>query len=287
MKYLIIDGMNFFHRARAGFSGGPHPLMFNFFRNLRAQVEFHKPQRVFFVLEGHPKHRHATMPDYKANRVIQETDPDFTRKIDEMSRFFEGHNDVLELMMKCFPIMVAKHPDYECDDVIHNIVKAICEDPADDGISSDEAVVVSSDTDFIQLLQRFENVELYNAMKKEFVQAPPYDYVTWKALRGDPTDNIPGVKRVGDRTATNLMQKTRPELDAYLARIPGTTEVFQRNIGLIRFADFSDEDLEGMVTHFGHADWPEVKRVFDSYGFKSITNDRSWERFVTTFDALV
>lgn len=279
MKVLIIDGMNFMHRARAGFQLGPHPLMFNFFRGLRAQIELHKPDRVFYVLEGHPKHRHEALPEYKANRELQVEDPDYVKKVDEMSRFFEGNNDILELMMKCFPITLVKHPDYECDDTIHNIVKAYCDDSSEDKVT---CVIVSSDTDFIQTIQRYKKCRLYNPMKKSWVTAPEYDYVTWKALRGDGSDNIPGIPGIGDKTAEKLMINLEA-LDEYLQSSPENMAIFQRNIGLIRLHDFTDSDLEAIQRHQAKPNWDRVKEVFTSYGFKSIVNDKSWKKFVDTF----
>jgi len=351
MRHLIIDGMNFAHRARAGFQMGPHPLMFNFFRNLRALVEMHKPERIYYVLEGRPKANLELLPEYKANRKIDETLPGAEKKIEEMDRFFEGNDDVMELMMKAFPVIVIKHPDYECDDVAHNIaLKALSastpgvrvkmsehlkdvmiangsgdhikEFGENEGIVQgyaeqdsegnhwpevdvrwqpdnlryaydpallevvDNAVIVSSDTDFIQSLQSVPGVKLYNAMKKTFVEAPTYDYVMWKSLRGDGSDNIPGIPGCGDKTATKLvMSPLHKELTEFLSKDPERGRVYDRNTTLIRFQTFTPEDWEGVVRHTGVADWDRVKTVFDSYGFASITNDKSWKKFTSTFDA--
>ena len=92
-------------------------------------------------------------------------------------------------------IQVIRHADYECDDVIAHLTH-VC-------MSEDQCVIVSTDTDFIQLLNK-ENVQLFNPIRKVFIQYPEYDYVTWKALRGDAADNIPGIKGVGDKTASKL-----------------------------------------------------------------------------------
>ena len=352
MKHLIVDGMNFLHRSRAGMQVGPHPLMLNFFRSLRAQVELHKPNRIYFVLEGRPEHRYDIMPEYKENRVIQHDDPQFTEKVSELAQFHGRALDVIMLMERAFPIHVSKHPHFECDDTIANIARKLVnpEEPGvtvkmgkelkealisndckahvdefgdfegivqgfvDYGTSTgpevdvcwkpdmlrygykpeqlevvDEVVIVSSDTDFIQLLGESKNIKLYNAMKKSFVTYPEYDYVMWKALRGDATDNIPGVPGVGDKTAQKLATAVRNdptlhELMLYFLKHPGASEIFQRNLSLIEFHDFSDEDWEGVVTNSGTPDWDHVKAVFEGYGFNSITNDKSWKKFVGTFE---
>lgn len=374
VKLLLIDGANFFHRARAGFQEGPHPLLFNFFRNLRALIGQHSPDRVVYVMEGHPKARHAESSDYKANRKVDETLPENAAKVKENQRLFSGYADIMELMTKHFPITVVKHPDHECDDVIHNLareaafsvgapvkmsesfkvrLKGACGkagkhlgpfDP-DDPTSCDscswphvdefgesvgkvaglcdfnncapddpgwdpnklgpeldirwqpdnirfaygkqelvplvEVVIASSDSDFIQSLA-FPWVKLWNMAKKQFVERPPYDYAQWKALKGDATDNIKGVPGVGEKTATRLV--TDPERFAAFLSDPEKARVYERNVRLIRFHEFTDETWKDLITLRGDSDWNSVRKVFDSFGFKSITNDKTWQKFVQTFE---
>lgn len=244
-------------------------------------MNLHKPDRVFYVLEGHPKARHEALPEYKANRELLPDDPDFVRKVDEMKRFFAGHTDVLELLMKAFPVTICKHADHECDDTIYNLCRTFLDY---DGLASgDEVVVASNDSDFTQLPQQFYGVKVWNMMTKKWVEPPPYDYVKWKALRGDGCDNIPGIPGIGDKTATKIMED--PALMSSLLNDPEKAAIFERNVNLIHFHDFSEEEFEGMVTHVGKADWEKAKEVFASYHFNSIINDKSWKTFTETFEA--
>ena len=71
-KIVVVDGMNFMHRARSGWAQGPSPVVFNFFRNFRALVELLGPTRLYFVLEGRPQQRIDALPEYKANRNVEE-----------------------------------------------------------------------------------------------------------------------------------------------------------------------------------------------------------------------
>jgi 5'-3' exonuclease len=283
MKHLIIDGLNFFYRARSGFQGGPHPLMFNFYRSLRALVEMHKPNRVHYVLEGHPKARHEALPTYKANREILPEDPHFAEKVADMVKFHNDYNDVLELLANAFPIDVVQHADHECDDVIANLAENI-------GIRNpeDEIVIVSSDTDFIQLL-RVPNIFLYNPVKKSFVDCPIYDYVLWKALRGDACDNIPGIPGIGDKTATTICVEhtngNSTKLQA-LQRDPEKASIIARNVNLIKFHNFSDEEWRDVTTTRAICDMSRAKEIFQKYEFNSIVNDKSWAKFVSTFEQL-
>lgn len=291
MKKLIIDGMNFFHRARAGFQEGPHPLMFNFYRNLRSIVEMHKPDKVYYVLEGRPKHRHELHAEYKANRIVNAEDEHYEKKVDEISRLFEGHTDVLEMMAKCFPITVIKHPHFECDDVIAHLVSEYCDELSVDVRKENEVTIVSSDTDFIQLLQKYHNLKIYNAVKKGFVEPPKYNYLFWKAMRGDSTDNISGIPGCGDKTAEKISlaivnDPSMLELNKYLQAKPGREDTFKRNLTLMTLSPLSEQDQNDIMRHEGKSDFDEVKRIFDSYGFKSITNEKSWDKFVSTFKKL-
>jgi hypothetical protein len=186
--------------------------------------------------------------------------------------------------MKCFPVVVMQHPDFECDDVAHNIARKIMDKSTPGTTPEDEAIIVSSDTDFIQSLQSVPGVKLYNAMKKTFVEAPPYDYVMWKALRGDGSDNIPGIPGCGDKTATKLVTGSPDDLTSFLLKSPERGSIFERNTTLIRFHEFMAEDWEGVRRHTGVADWDRVKEVFSSYGFKSITDEKPWKKFVDTFE---
>lgn len=353
MKLLLIDGANFLHRARAGFEGGEHALMFNFFRNLRALIGQHNPDKVIYVLEGRPKARYDESPDYKANRVIDTSTEAGEKKHAEMSKLFAGYDDILKLMREFFPITIARHPDHECDDVIHNLavnhfnqpnspwkmsealkdllietgssdhVKEFGEcvghiegyvdyndvpkddpgwDPTKIGpevdvrwqpsnlryayarsdlVPADEVIIASSDSDFTQSLTT-EGVKLWNMRTKSWIERTPYDYVTWKALKGDPTDNIKGIPGIGQKRATALALDPS-KLGAFLYDSKNS-EIYERNVRLIRFHDFKENDWKELVMTNAQSNWEGVRQAFDDYGFKSITNDKSWKKFVQTFE---
>lgn len=260
--------MSFAHRARAGFQEGPNAIVYNFFRNLRAQVATHDPDRVTMALEGRPKHRHAALDTYKANREIP-SGPEHDSRRSEMNNFYEQITTSIEIIRECFPITLLKHPDFEADDTIANFVY----DHPDDVI-----VIVSTDTDFIQLVS--EHVRLYNPTKKSFVDAPPYDYVSWKSLRGDSSDNISGIPRIGDRRAQKIIESGT--LDRFLEET-GTQEIYERNRSLISLKKWTVEDREKLIIHEGTSRWDVARTYFDNYGFGSITNDKSWRRYTETF----
>ena len=271
---VLLDGMNFFHRCRAGFQLGDYNVVYNAFRNLRALVEQHDPMRIFLVLEGHPQQRIDILPEYKANRVIDQSD---TKKVVEMDSFYRQVNVATEMIAKYFPISIVRHPRYEADDTIYNIIKR--------NSTVAKWRVISTDSDFIQLFDEFDNVELYNPTLKKLVEKPTYDYVIWKSLRGDGSDNIPQIPGVGDKTAEALANDL-DELQKYLSADPDKAVIFNRNLSLIKFIDWDNSVLPEFESSSPCKDWSPVREEFQRMEFKSILKETYWERFVSTFDKL-
>lgn len=280
-KIMIVDGANFMHRARAGFQLGEHNVCFNFFRNFRALVEMHKPSRVIFVLEGHPKKRYEMLPEYKANRKIELVEgepqtPEIAKKVADLTNFFRQTPLIVDLLSKYFPVSVVRHPDHEGDDTIYNLINR--------SSSATPWIVVSNDSDFTQLLNDFHNVKVYNPIAKTFVTAPPYDYVSWKALRGDGSDNIPGLPGISDAKAEELVVDGE-KLQA-LFENQEQADMFTRNYKLIKFMTWTDEEALQMTSSSPTKDWDAVAAKFNEWLFKSITKEGTWEKYKATFDHL-
>ena len=266
---LILDGYNLIHRARGGFQLGEWPMVFNFFRGLKPIVEKFKPTVVYFVLEGTPKHNIELLPEYKANRAAAPP-ADFERQKNAIL-------DVLDAM----PIRLVQHPDFEADDVIHNIV--LHTNASEPNVKN---VIVSSDSDFTQLLQRHTNVVVWNWRTKKNVEAPPYDYVSWKALRGDPTDNIPRCHGMNDRTAIDVLNV--PTRLSELLNDAEFKSTYERNHKLIELHDFNDEEWPLLRTSLAvQPGWEFIRKTFAGYGFSSMVDDVAWSRWVDAFIPLV
>lgn len=265
MKVLFLDAYNLIYRAKSGFLKGDYPVVYNFFRGLRPIVEKFSPDKIYFVLEGNPEFRTNLNDAYKANRSNSDR------------HFHEQKAQIIEIVKQCFPITTVRHPKLECDDTIATMVKVHHD-------KGDECIVVSGDSDFIQLLNIFDNCKLYHPIKKKLIEKPDYDYVTWKALRGDATDNIAGIPGCGDKTATKLVKD--PELmTEYLKKEPTRQHIFERNVHLIRLVDFSD-DLSVMEKTEGVADWEELSDLFDDMGFQTMLKEKTWNKYVQTFGGL-
>ena len=260
MKILVADGYNLLYRARTGFYKGENPIIFNFIRSFKALVEKFHPDIIYFVIEGSPKARLELLPEYKGQRTYSDHD-DFRRQ----------REMCIDILKEHFPVIVARHEDHECDDVIGAIVNNIHR--------SDECTIISTDTDFIQLIdKKYERVNLYNPVKKEFVVAPNYDYVAWKALTGDKSDNIEGFKRVGPATAEKLVT-SKEKLDKFLDTEEKLTK-FNKNIQLIKLEEVEVDKIQMSSCKYNSG---AVKKIFEELKFDSLLNEKYWQNFERVF----
>lgn len=259
MKVLLIDAFNMIHRARFGHAQGEHGITYTFFRSLRSEVERHKPDRMYIITEGRPVKRIAENAEYKANR---------TQILDD--GFHRQKRDILNLC-SLLPISMAKHPEHECDDVIAHIAREMH--------SSDEHVVCSSDSDFIQLLDD-SRIKLWNPVKKNFVEPVP-NYVVWKALRGDKSDNIPGVKGVGDVTASKLTAEPH-KLQEFLNSSQEKRNDFDSSYRQILFEEV---DRNGVQFEDYLYDPLKLREEFVKREFSSLV-DKQWVKWSATWQKL-
>lgn len=263
---LILDGYNLIYRARySGMNKGDNSTIFNFFRGIRPLVEKFNPDITYFVLEGMPKARLEASPDYKGQRVY--TDDDGFRR---------QRKEIIRLIKEYIPFVTVKHDDYECDDIINYLANV--------KHASNKTTIVSSDTDFIQSIN--ENNSLYNPVKKSFVSAAEYDYVLWKSLVGDKSDNIEGFKGIGDKRAKSLLEN-EDKLEELLSS-KDNREKFLKNQFMIRFHDIA-EDANNIQFTVNQTDikWEEMREIFENYLFSSlVSKDKTWNKYVNTFNNL-
>lgn len=275
---LILDGYNLIHRARGGFQKGDWNIVFNFFRGLRPMVEKYDPTVVYFVLEGNPKRNLELLPEYKATRPSEAPDG------------FVRQRDAIIDLLQHMPITLVAHPNFEADDVVYNLVTETCCPVRQLGLK--HTFVVSSDSDFLQLLQRDlrpgpfvgtndGGLSVYNWRERVDLERPDLDYVRWKALRGDPTDNIPKCPKMNDKKARDVVKDDLRFNE--LMQDADFKSIYERNLEVIRFQDFTPDDCKQLLVQPGHTDWDYVRSRFNEFGFNSMTNDGSWSKYLKTF----
>ncbi len=267
MKIVLYDAYNLIYRAKhalpPAMQKSEHGITFAFFRSLAALHRKLQPDKAYFVTEGKPVKRLQLLPEYKG-----------TRKHEKDDGFKRQRRTIVDLVHEMLPLTVARHPEHECDDVIAHLAQK--HDSA-----GDEVIVVSTDTDFLQLANTLNNYKQYNPIKKRFVDLPDHDYVAWKALVGDSSDNIVGFKGIGNKRALGMLSDPQ-KLDEFLSSSTNR-EKWELNKTLISFIDISKE--ENMIT-FSQSDhnWPDLYSTFSGMGFKSILSDKGWNNFVGAFE---
>ena len=267
MKHvLIIDGLNLIHRARVAMQESEHGCTFAALRSIRSLVDRFKPDVAYFVMEGVPRRRiEASEGTYKAQRSSMD------------DSFWNQKRQITDIISRHLPVIVTRHPDYEADDVIAHL--------AEKHHGDDRVTIVSTDTDFTQLLRTDDRrITLYSPIKDIFVEAPPYDYVRWKALRGDGADNIPGIPGIGDKRATTLVTEAGA-LEAYFAKKPETRAIFEHNLSMIGFEDLTET---WNATAFSEPvrQNDQLRERMQGLGIMSLTNDKTWPKWIGSFDRM-
>ena len=267
MKHvLIIDGLNLIHRARVAMHEAEHGITFAALRSVRSLMDRFKPDVAYFVLEGVPRKRiEASEGTYKAQRTGMD------------DQFRQQKRQVVEIITRLLPVIVARHPDHEADDVIAHLATTYHE--------KDRVTIVSTDTDFIQLLSRSDRrISLYSPIKDVFVEAPPYDYVRWKALRGDGADNIAGVPGIGDKRAAKLVTEIGA-MDDFFVKKPEAKQIFEHNLTMIGFENM-DDDWSMTTFSQPQRNNDELRSTLRNLNINSFTDDKSWPKWVGAFDRL-
>ena len=206
-KLILIDGNAIIHRAYHALpplstkQGELVNAVYGFTSTLLSVISEFKPDYIAasFDLAG-PTFRHEKFDDYKANRVKADQE-----LYDQIPRVKE--------VVETFNIPIYEQAGYEADDIIGTIAKQVEKEKL-----PIETIIVTGDMDTLQLVNEKTKVYtmrrglsdsiLYDAEKVfERYGLEPSQLIDFKGLRGDPSDNIPGVKGIGEKTAVTLLQK--------------------------------------------------------------------------------
>jgi DNA polymerase I len=205
-KIVIADGNSIIHRAYHALpklttkDGKLVNAVYGFFLVFFKVIEEFKPDffAVAFDLPA-PTFRHNKYKEYKAKR--QKAPQELYDQI-----------PLVKNILKELGVAVFEKAGFEADDIIGTIDKKAKEEYP--GIS---VIIASGDSDSFQLID--ENTKVYilrkgvkdivlcdeKTIQEKFSGLKPKQLIDYKALRGDPSDNIPGIKGVGDKTAMDLL----------------------------------------------------------------------------------
>ena len=213
---LIVDSMNTFIRSfsmvKAMNPKGHHiGGLLGFMRSLGFLVRTIDPTRVILVFDGKggSMNRRNMDPNYKANRdnvkvtnwgMYDSREEERESMASQMSRLFD--------YLECLPVSILSLEKVEADDIISYVAQGLAG-------TGRKSTIVSSDKDFLQIIK--PGIEVYAPIKKrtishdnilQEIKVNPVNYLLTKALLGDNSDNLRGIKGLGIKT----LIKEFPEL---------------------------------------------------------------------------
>lgn len=306
-KFIIIDGNALIHRSFHALpptmqtkDGEPTNAVYGFTTVLIKALKEFQPEYIALTLDKKGKtFRHEEYEDYKATR---------TKAPDEL---YSQIPKVKEIA-RAFNIPIFEKEGFEADDLIGTISKKV------DG--KIETIIVTGDMDTLQLVD--EDTKVYTMSRglsesvtygeKEVVARyglRPDQMIDYKALRGDPSDNIPGVRGIGEKTATDLLtnfktlegvykniksEKIKDRIrglleeykkDAYMSQSLATIKCdvpIKFNLEEAKIENFNQEEIFKLFSELEFKSLlPRVKELVDSNGhsMSSETSGVSGDKF--------
>ena len=206
-KLLILDSNSILNRAFYGVrylsanDGTPTNAIYGFLNILLKLIKEQEPDYICAAFDVKaPTFRHKQYEGYKAQRK-------------PMPEGLAAQMPLAKDVLRAMGVTILEKEGYEADDIIGTVAR-LCEE------SEISCFIATGDKDDLQLASDKTKVILtvtksgYNetiiyddkAVKKKY-RVTPTEFIDVKALMGDPSDNIPGVKGVGEKTAMSLIEK--------------------------------------------------------------------------------
>ncbi|MEG1495371.1 MAG: DNA polymerase I [Bacilli bacterium] len=206
-KAILIDGNNILFRSyyatayngntMKNSKGFPTNALYGLINMLNKIITEEKPEYIMIAFDKGKTFRHEMYSDYKGGRLATPEDL--------IVQF-----PVAKRLVAAMGMVALETDNYEADDIIGTFARKINEDPEFIGtiISSDKDLLqLITDEIDIKLLKQVGNVRMYPKEFREFYGIDPIRMIDLKALMGDPSDNIPGVKGIGEKTALTLLKE--------------------------------------------------------------------------------
>lgn len=225
-KVILVDGNNLLFRSyyataytgniMKNSKGFPTNAIYGFINMINKIISEEKPEYIMIAFDKGKTFRHDKYESYKGGR---------SETPEELKMQFPVAKQICEAM----GIHYFEIDNYEADDIIGTFAKKVNENPLF------TATIISSDKDLLQLITDEVDVKLLKQtgfirmdrkLFKETYQVEPIGMIDLKALMGDASDNIPGVKGIGEKTAISLLSKyqTLDNLYNHIDEISGKTK---------------------------------------------------------------
>lgn len=209
--------------------------------------------------------RKSIYPEYKSNRVYTE-DPTWTV-------LFDGIKELKEIL-KSYPVYQTGFESLEADDILYAYAEHLHEDY--------DVVIVSTDSDLVQISQKF-GTKIFHPLNQKYVDIPQsYDICYFKALDGEKGDGIPGVKGYGKKRAQRLAEAIAKDPDAIDELNDEQQEIFLRNVQLIDISN--NPNLSKVVLELDKleeaTDWIDLDKIRKFYF------DKKLRQLLETFESV-
>lgn len=206
-KVILVDGNNLMFRSfyatlysgstMTNKEGFPTNALYGFVNMMNKIIAEEKPEYIMVAFDIGKTFRHEKYDYYKGKR-------------DETPDDLKCQFPVAKKILNAMGIKYFELAGYEADDIIGTFAKKV--DENDDFI----ATIISSDKDLLQLIS--DDVEVKLLKPKDYIRMnkqvffdtyglEPIKMIDLKSLMGDASDNIPGVKGIGEKTAIKLLQQ--------------------------------------------------------------------------------
>lgn len=226
-KIILVDGNNLLFRSyyatayngnfMKNSKGFPTNALFGFTNMINKIVAEENPVYMIVAFDKGKTFRHKEYKDYKGGRMDTP---------DELKRQFP----IAQKLLTYMGITYYEIDNYEADDIIGTFAEYCNKD------SNYEGVIISSDKDLLQLIS--EDVEMKLLKQKDYIRynkktfkeeygIEPENVIDLKALMGDASDNIPGVKGIGEKTALKLLHQygSLDSIYKHLSEIKGSVGI--------------------------------------------------------------
>ena len=248
-KVLIIDGLNTFIRVFSVIpttnDDGIHVGgIVGFLKSIGYVINMVSPTRVIIVFDGKggSNRRRKIYPEYKQNR---KTKYRVNRTYDFASQEDERQNMIMQLQrcveyLDTLPVTVLSYDNIEADDTIGYLCKQV--------LTESEIVVMSTDKDFLQLANG--RTKIWSPTKKKLYDEDAVfdefgitakNYIWYRVLDGDKSDNINGVRGLGLKTIRKklpfLTENKICNIDDITDVLPESSDIIKRNYDLMQLQD--------------------------------------------------
>lgn len=281
-KLVLIDGNSLLYRgffamrALTTSAGQPTNAVFSFTMMLLTLLADQKPDVIIAAWDTpQPTFRHKEFKAYKGTRSAPPTE-------------LTDQGPIAREMLRAFAVPMVEAPGYEADDVIGTLTTRA-------RALGYNVLIVTGDLDALQLVEPgvrvmttvkgVTDVVIYDdeAVRKRY-SLTPAQLTDYRALKGDTSDNIPGVPGVGEKTASQLLQKygtieellykldevTPSKLQAALVGATDQMRQAKRLATILRDVPLEGMDIPALDAASHEPDWTAVRALFEKLEFRTL-----------------